>query len=100
MGHYSNSRQLGGEGYDEIAAAAGTATHRKSNVTPKRRANAELMAREFLTDAEVARVSEAAKGNRYGHRDATMILVAYRHGSPFVFTSERWRPSPRWALHG
>jgi integrase len=25
-------------------------------------------------------VIEAAKGNRYGHRDATMILVAYRHG--------------------
>jgi hypothetical protein len=23
---------------------------------------------------------EAAKDNRYGHRDATMILVAYRHG--------------------
>ena len=23
---------------------------------------------------------EAAKGNRYGHRDATMILVAHRHG--------------------
>ena len=23
---------------------------------------------------------EAAKGNRYGHRDATMILLAYRHG--------------------
>jgi type 1 fimbriae regulatory protein FimB/type 1 fimbriae regulatory protein FimE len=22
----------------------------------------------------------AAKGNRYGHRDATMILLAYRHG--------------------
>ena len=22
----------------------------------------------------------AAKGNRWGHRDATMILVAYRHG--------------------
>jgi type 1 fimbriae regulatory protein FimB/type 1 fimbriae regulatory protein FimE len=21
-----------------------------------------------------------AKGNRYGHRDATMALVAYRHG--------------------
>jgi hypothetical protein len=69
-------------------------------ITPKRRANAELRAREFLTDAEVARLSEAAKGNRYGHRDATMILVAYRQGSPFVFTSELWRPSPRWALHG
>src|SRR5580704_12712959 len=22
----------------------------------------------------------AAKGNRYGHRDATMVLLAYRHG--------------------
>jgi Phage integrase family len=22
----------------------------------------------------------AAKGNRYGHRDATMIIMAYRHG--------------------
>jgi integrase len=28
----------------------------------------------------VDRLGEAAKGNRYGHRDATMILVAYRHG--------------------
>jgi integrase len=31
-------------------------------------------------DAEVERLIEAAKGNRYGHRDATMILMAYRHG--------------------
>jgi integrase len=23
---------------------------------------------------------KATKDNRYGHRDATMILVAYRHG--------------------
>jgi type 1 fimbriae regulatory protein FimB/type 1 fimbriae regulatory protein FimE len=28
----------------------------------------------------VAKLGEAAKGNRWGHRDATMILVAYRHG--------------------
>jgi integrase len=25
-------------------------------------------------------VAEARKSNRYGHRDATMILIAYRHG--------------------
>jgi integrase len=49
-------------------------------VTPRRRPNAKLRTREYLTDAEVARLTEAAKGNRYGHRDATMILVAYRHG--------------------
>jgi type 1 fimbriae regulatory protein FimB/type 1 fimbriae regulatory protein FimE len=33
-----------------------------------------------LTDAEVARLTAAAARNRYGHRDATMVLVAYRHG--------------------
>jgi integrase len=34
----------------------------------------------YLTEREVERLIEAAKGNRHGHRDATMILVAYRHG--------------------
>jgi type 1 fimbriae regulatory protein FimB/type 1 fimbriae regulatory protein FimE len=33
-----------------------------------------------LTEAEVERLVEVAKANRYGHRDATMLLVAYRHG--------------------
>ena len=42
--------------------------------------NAELRRREHLTPAEIERVIEAAKNNRHGHRDATMILVAYRHG--------------------
>jgi integrase len=42
--------------------------------------NAELRARERLTAAEVESLIEAAKGNRYGHRDATMVLLAYRHG--------------------
>ena len=36
--------------------------------------------REYLTDREVQRLIEAAKQNRSGHRDATAILVAYRHG--------------------
>jgi integrase len=36
--------------------------------------------REYLTDREVERLIEAAKQNRAGHRDATAILVAYRHG--------------------
>jgi len=49
-------------------------------VTPLRRPNAELRTREYLTDAEVESLTEAAKGNRYGHRDATMMLMAYRHG--------------------
>jgi integrase len=55
-------------------------TENRTVATPLRRPNAELRTREYLTDAEVERLTEAAKGNRYGHRDATMILVAYRHG--------------------
>lgn len=47
---------------------------------PQRRANAELRTREYLTDAEIGRLTKTAASNRWGHRDATMILVAYRHG--------------------
>jgi integrase len=49
-------------------------------VTPRRRPNADMRTREYLTDAEVVRLMDAGKRNRYGHRDATMILIAYRHG--------------------
>jgi type 1 fimbriae regulatory protein FimB/type 1 fimbriae regulatory protein FimE len=49
-------------------------------VTPTRLPNKALRTREHLTEAEVEKLMEAAKGNRWGHRDATMILVAYRHG--------------------
>jgi type 1 fimbriae regulatory protein FimB/type 1 fimbriae regulatory protein FimE len=38
------------------------------------------LTREHLTPAEVERLIEAAKDNRQGHRDATMILIAFRHG--------------------
>jgi integrase len=55
-------------------------TTEKRTVTPRRRPNAELRTREHLTEREVERLIEAAKANRHGHRDATMILLAYRHG--------------------
>ena len=48
--------------------------------TPLRRPNRELRTREHLTEREVAKLIEAAKGNRWGHRDSTMILIAFRHG--------------------
>jgi integrase len=41
---------------------------------------AGMRTREYLTEAEVEKLMKAANGNRYGHRDATMVLVAYRHG--------------------
>jgi integrase len=42
--------------------------------------NDELRSREYLTVAEVERLMKAAQHGRYGHRDATLILVAFRHG--------------------
>jgi Phage integrase family len=37
--------------------------------------------RKYLTEREVERLMAAArKSGRYGHRDATMILLAFRHG--------------------
>ena len=47
---------------------------------PRRKPNAEYRSREHLTEREVERLIEAMKGNRWGHRDATMVLIALRHG--------------------
>jgi len=48
--------------------------------TVGRKANSEYRTREHLTEREVEQLVEVAKDNRYGHRDATMILLAFRHG--------------------
>ena len=49
-------------------------------VAPRRLPNGKLRTREYLTEAEVERLMGAARKNRWGHRNATMILVSYRHG--------------------
>jgi type 1 fimbriae regulatory protein FimB/type 1 fimbriae regulatory protein FimE len=57
-----------------------TPNTKNRTVIPKRPPNATLRTREYLTESEVERLMKAAKANRWGHRDETMILVAYRHG--------------------
>src|SRR5262245_60861932 len=42
--------------------------------------NAHYRGREHLIEREVEKLMGAARRNRNGHRDATMILVAFRHG--------------------
>ena len=49
-------------------------------VGPRRLPNRDLRTREYLTEVEIEGLVDAAKQNRWGHRDATMILIAYRHG--------------------
>jgi type 1 fimbriae regulatory protein FimB/type 1 fimbriae regulatory protein FimE len=49
-------------------------------VPPRRKPNATLRTREYLTEAEVEQLIKTAKANRHGQRDAAMILLAFRHG--------------------
>src|SRR6516162_7453011 len=52
----------------------------KRTVPRGRLPNAEYRTREYLTEREVERLLKAAGNNRHGHRDVTMILMAFRHG--------------------
>ena len=48
---------------------------------PRRVENRERRSREYLTQDEVARLMAAAgRAGRHRHRDATLILLGYRHG--------------------
>ena len=49
-------------------------------VAPGRQSNADLRPREYLTAAEIEKLIKAARDGRYGLRDATMILIGFRHG--------------------
>lgn len=50
-------------------------------VMPRRKPNADLRPREYLTETEVERLRKAARtGTRNGDRDEAMILIAFRHG--------------------
>jgi type 1 fimbriae regulatory protein FimB/type 1 fimbriae regulatory protein FimE len=60
---------------------------------PRRPANAELRTREHLTESEIdSLMSAARKTGRHGHRDATLILIGYRHGFRVAeLVSLRWQ---------
>jgi len=65
-----------------MAAVNSTPTVVRGKVAPPRRiANRYRRTREHLTPQEVEKLIKAAsRVGRYGHRDATLILIAYRHG--------------------
>ena len=60
-------------------------------VPPPRKTNKEVRSREYLTPDEVDRLMVAAKSlGRHGHRDARLILIAYRHGRVSELVALRW----------
>jgi integrase len=43
--------------------------------------SSSVRTREYLTSAEIEQLMASARASsRWGHRDATMILIGYRHG--------------------
>jgi type 1 fimbriae regulatory protein FimB/type 1 fimbriae regulatory protein FimE len=74
---------------EEISDSSLVVLRRRENIVEKRTGgwsapttvNSLVLTREYLTGREVERLMAAArKGSRWGHRDATMILIGYRHG--------------------
>jgi integrase len=52
-----------------------------ANVTVRRHGPVKgYRPREYLTEREIEQLMKAASDNRWGHRDATAMLIAYRHG--------------------
>ena len=51
-----------------------------SGKLPRKPRNKDVRSREYLTEREVDQLMDAArKTGRHGHRDTTLILLAYRH---------------------
>jgi integrase len=63
-----------------------------AKLPPTKPKNTDRRAREYLTPAEVERLIGAArKVGRHGHRDATLLLLMYRHGLRVAEVSRlRW----------
>ena len=75
--HCKQRRPATIQGKRSMSEAAPTAENR----TLRRLPNAAYRQREYLTEAEVERLIEAArKRGRNGPRDGAAILLAYRHG--------------------
>lgn len=52
----------------------------KTDQLLRRKSYKEIRPREYLLPAEVERLIQTARGNRWGTRDATLIMLSYRHG--------------------
>ncbi len=60
--------------------APGTTPKPVNREMPRRPTNADVRTREYLTGDEIDELMTAARGTgRHRHRDATLILIAYRH---------------------
>jgi type 1 fimbriae regulatory protein FimB/type 1 fimbriae regulatory protein FimE len=69
----------------------------KRTVSRGRLSNTHYRTREYLTEREAERLMKAAGDNRYGHRDSTMVLLAFRHQIRASIRGLRWY-SEHWLM--
>ena len=76
----------------EISEQKSTPSVVNGKVPPTRKKNKDLRPREYLTGSEIELLMKAARSiGRHGHRDSTLILVAYRHALRVSeLTTLRW----------
>src|SRR5262249_17133024 len=81
IGYFAESHCNGSiVSYDETDPENRIPRHLKRKVTPRRPKNGSVRTREYLTEKEVEKLIAGCEGNRWPHRDQTMILLAFRHG--------------------
>src|SRR5262249_5149180 len=81
LGSFAESHRIRNtDPYDKTNPENRVTSHLKRKVAPRRPRNADVRTREYLTEKEVEKLIEGCEGNRRPHRDATMILIAFRHG--------------------
>ena len=68
------------QSHEQNKAHTDITSERKTDSHAVTAPNAELRPREHLTEREIGKLIPAARGNRWGQRDAAMILIAFRHG--------------------
>ncbi|MBL4704153.1 MAG: tyrosine-type recombinase/integrase, partial [Flavobacteriales bacterium] len=56
-------------------------TPKTAKLPPIKQKNIDLRLREYLTQAEIEQLCQAARQcGRHGHRDDTLIFIMFRHG--------------------
>lgn len=80
-GTVGEERRHGGDAAPRHAIPAAR-VDRRGHQPPPRRPNLAVRTREHITpqEAEALIVAARQRGGRYGQRDSTLILLAYRHG--------------------
>jgi len=80
---FSGKSRLQSDDSTSVLGDPGTAPpiHVNGKVLPRRLPNKARRTREYLTSKEVEQLMVAARrARRHGYRNATLILIAYRHG--------------------